>query len=111
MQSLGLKSAPLQKSWTHTLSLGKLPCSPERHRGDLAHEGVGRDALQVEQHAVRQQQQHDVPAVTEAPPAPADHRQVLWSEQKQRSAVAVFPSQSTSGKPGVTGTQSPGPTS
>lgn len=66
-------------TWTHTSRLGELLRLPERHRGNSAHEGIGRDALQVEEHAVHEQQQHDVLAVREAFPASADHRQVLWA--------------------------------
>lgn len=55
----------------------KVPSIPEGHGGDPAHEGVGRDTLQVEKEAVCQQQQHHVLAVAEAPPAPPDYWQVL----------------------------------
>ena len=37
----------------------KVPSIPEGHGGDPAHEGVGRDTLQVEKEAVCQQQQHE----------------------------------------------------
>lgn len=63
-------------SWIHVVS-GRSPCSPESDGGDLAHEGIGRDTLQVEEDAVHQQQQHDILTVTEALPAPPSHRQVL----------------------------------
>lgn len=56
--------------------------SPESHRGDLSHQGVRGDTLKVKQGAIGQQQQHDVLAVAEALPTPANHRDILWPKQK-----------------------------
>lgn len=56
--------------------------SPERHRGDLSHQGICSDTLKVKQGAICQQQQHDVLAVAEALPTPSNHRDILWTKQK-----------------------------
>lgn len=61
---------------------GGEPHSPESHRGDLSHQGVCGNTLKVKQGAVCQQQQHDVLAVAEALPTPANHRDILWPKQK-----------------------------
>ncbi len=57
--------------------------APEGDGGDAAHESVGRDALQVEEHAVEQQQQHDVLRESEGVLALPRQRQVLRQTQHQ----------------------------
>lgn len=77
-------------------NLKHLPCllkklfhSPESHRGDLSHEGICSNTLKVKQGAICQQQQHDVLAVAEALPTPANHRDILRPKQKNILVACV----------------------
>lgn len=65
-------------------------CAPEGDGGDAAHESVGRDALQVEEHAVEQQQQHDVLRQSEGALALPHQRQVLRHTHHQLSASTQY---------------------
>lgn len=65
-----------------TLCLPGSLCLPEGHRGDLPHEGIRSDTLQVEQGTICQEQDHQVLAVAEAGPAPPNRGHVLGPEPK-----------------------------
>ncbi len=66
-------SSAVSSDWAET--------APEGDGGDVAHESVGRDALQVEEHAVEQQQHHDVLRQSEGVLALPHQRQVLRHRQ------------------------------
>lgn len=65
---------------------------PEGNGRYPAHEGVGSDALQVEQGPVEKQQQDDVLAEAEAPPTLPDDGDVLetvemWHKQPNKNVI------------------------
>lgn len=57
---------------------------PESYGGNLAHQSISGDTLEVEQHSIHQKEHHDVLVVLETPPTFPNHRHIL-SDGKRRN--------------------------
>lgn len=71
---LSVVSLQIESHCTHGFCVCLLP---ECNRGNPSHESIGSDTLQVEQAAVKKQQQNNVLTHAEAPPTLTNHRDVL----------------------------------